>query len=161
VGRAGNPLRVKRSPSQLLLPSKPTPYYILGLYLIRKKEVLLLFFRDGPLECALQARIFRSPLRDQDLLVQDEKLNLVVQCLVLYQRQVHSDRNTRPQTRDNHTPPPNPQMKLQDHHPTGATFNFIKMLQLKLLSESDKTKSRQRQRSTRATGTCRLHPPLV
>ena len=29
------------------------------------------------------------------------------------------------------------------------------------ISESDKTKSRQRQRSTRATGTCRLHPPLV
>ena len=86
------------------------------------------------MECALQARIFRSPLRDQDLLVQDEKLNLVVQCLVLYQRQVHSDRNTRPQTRDNHTPPPNPQMKLQYHHPTGATLNFIKMLQLKNLA---------------------------
>lgn len=37
------------------------------------------------LSLQLQARIFRSPLRDQDLLVRDEKLNLVVQ-LVLKKR---------------------------------------------------------------------------
>lgn len=34
----------------------------------------------------LQARIFISPLRDQDLLVRDEKLNLVVQLVLKKKR---------------------------------------------------------------------------